>query len=37
MPFTAAEIAKHLQGELLGDGQTLLKGFAPAEDGGPEG
>ena len=31
MPFTAAEIAKHLQGEVVGDGQAVLKGFAPAE------
>ena len=31
MPFTAAEIAKHLQGEVVGDAQAVLKGFAPAE------
>jgi UDP-3-O-[3-hydroxymyristoyl] glucosamine N-acyltransferase len=31
MPFTAAEIAKHLQGEVVGDGAAVLKGFAPAE------
>ncbi len=31
MPYTAAEIAKHLQGEVLGDGAAVLKGFAPAE------
>jgi len=30
MPFTAAEIAKHLQGEVVGDAQAVLKGFAPA-------
>ena len=30
MPFTAAEIAKHLQGDVVGDAQTILKGFAPA-------
>lgn len=31
MPFTAAEIARQLQGEVLGDGATMLKGFAPAD------
>ncbi len=31
MSFTAAEIAKHLQGEVVGDAQAVLKGFAPAE------
>ena len=31
MPFTAAEIAKHLQGEVLGDPSTKLTGFAPAD------
>jgi UDP-3-O-[3-hydroxymyristoyl] glucosamine N-acyltransferase len=31
MSFTAAEIAKHLQGEVLGDGSIVLKGFAPAD------
>lgn len=31
MPFTAAEIARHLNAELSGDGQTLLTGFAPAD------
>jgi len=31
MPFTAAEIAKHLQGEVVGDGAVVLKGFAPAD------
>ena len=31
MPFTVAEIAKHLQGEVVGDPQAVLKGFAPAE------
>jgi UDP-3-O-[3-hydroxymyristoyl] glucosamine N-acyltransferase len=31
MPFTVAEIAKHLQGEVVGDAQAVLKGFAPAE------
>jgi UDP-3-O-[3-hydroxymyristoyl] glucosamine N-acyltransferase len=31
MPFTAAEIARQLQGEVLGDGNIVLKGFAPAD------
>ena len=31
MTFTAADIAKHVQGEVLGDGSTPLAGFAPAE------
>ena len=31
MPFTVAEIAKHLQGELLGDATVVLNGFAPAD------
>lgn len=31
MPFTAAEIAKHLNGEVLGDGSVKLHGFAPAD------
>src|SRR3954465_8723105 len=31
MAFTAAEIAKQLQGEVLGDGTVVLKGFAPAD------
>ena len=31
MPFTAAEIAKHLQGEVLGDAATKLNSFAPAD------
>ena len=31
MPFTAAEIAKHLQGEVLGDGTIVLNTFAPAD------
>lgn len=31
MPFTAAEIASQLQGEVLGDGAIMLKGFAPAD------
>lgn len=31
MPITAAEIAKHLGGEVIGDAKTPLTGFAPAE------
>lgn len=31
MPFTAAEIAKHLQGEVLGDSAVVLNNFAPAD------
>jgi UDP-3-O-[3-hydroxymyristoyl] glucosamine N-acyltransferase len=31
MPFTAAEIATYLQGEVIGDPQTPLKSFAPAD------
>src|SRR4051794_1865687 len=31
MSFTAAEIAKRLQGEVLGDGSLRLTGFAPAD------
>ena len=31
MPFTAAEIAKHLGGEVLGEPELALKGFAPAD------
>ncbi len=30
MAFTAAEIAAHLEGEVVGDGSTRLTGFAPA-------
>jgi UDP-3-O-[3-hydroxymyristoyl] glucosamine N-acyltransferase len=35
MPFTVAEVAKHLQGETLGDASTKLTGFAPADKAGP--
>lgn len=35
MSFTAAEIAKHLQGEVLGDAAIVLKGFAPADRAKP--
>ncbi|MGD0614134.1 MAG: UDP-3-O-(3-hydroxymyristoyl)glucosamine N-acyltransferase [Verrucomicrobiota bacterium] len=31
MPITAAEIARLLQGEVLGDGSVLLNNFAPAD------
>ena len=31
MPFTAAEIARHLQGEVLGDSEVMLLSFAPAD------
>ncbi|HWD93936.1 MAG TPA: UDP-3-O-(3-hydroxymyristoyl)glucosamine N-acyltransferase [Verrucomicrobiae bacterium] len=31
MPFTAAEIAKRLQGEVLGDAAVVLNAFAPAD------
>src|ERR1700744_1532206 len=31
MPFTAAEIAKYLQGEVLGDDAVVLNTFAPAD------
>jgi UDP-3-O-[3-hydroxymyristoyl] glucosamine N-acyltransferase len=32
---TAAEIAKYLQGEVIGDGSTVLKNFAPADRARP--
>jgi len=31
MSFTVTEIAKHLEGEVLGDGQTRLNAFAPVD------
>lgn len=31
MPYTATEIAKHMQGEVVGDGAVVLKNFAPAD------
>ena len=31
MPFTAAEIARHLGGEVIGDPSLVLRGFAPAD------
>jgi len=35
MPFTAAEIAHHLSGEIIGDSSLILKGFAPADRAQP--
>jgi len=35
MSFTAAEIAKRLDGEVLGDGNAVLTGFATAENAKP--
>ena len=35
MPFTAAEIARHLGGEVIGDGSVLLHRFAPADRAEP--
>jgi UDP-3-O-[3-hydroxymyristoyl] glucosamine N-acyltransferase len=35
MPFTAAQIAKHLAGEVIGDPALVLKGFAPADRAQP--
>src|SRR4029077_16663293 len=35
MAFTAAEIAKHLGGEVVGDASLVLKGFAPADRAQP--
>jgi UDP-3-O-[3-hydroxymyristoyl] glucosamine N-acyltransferase len=35
MPFTAAEIAKHLSGEVIGDATLALKGLAPADRAEP--
>jgi UDP-3-O-[3-hydroxymyristoyl] glucosamine N-acyltransferase len=35
MPFTAAEIARHLGGEVIGDPTLSLKGFAPADRAQP--
>ncbi len=31
MTFTAADIAKEIQGEVVGDGSTAITGFAPAD------
>src|SRR5208282_1364969 len=35
MTFTTAEIAKHLDGEVVGDATATLKGFAPADHAKP--
>jgi UDP-3-O-[3-hydroxymyristoyl] glucosamine N-acyltransferase len=35
MAFTTAEIAKHLEGEVLGDASAALTGFAPADSAKP--
>ena len=35
MTYTTAEIAKHLDGEVLGDAAVTLKGFAPADSAKP--
>ena len=35
MTFTTAEIAKHLDGEVVGDATATLKGFAPAASAKP--
>jgi UDP-3-O-[3-hydroxymyristoyl] glucosamine N-acyltransferase len=35
MPFTAAELAKHLDGKVLGDETIILSGFAPANSAKP--
>ncbi|MDB6028000.1 MAG: lpxD [Verrucomicrobiales bacterium] len=35
MPFTAAELAKQLDGKVLGDTSTRLSGFAPANSAKP--
>src|SRR5579871_3885946 len=35
MPLTAAEIGKHLAGEVIGDPSLVLKGFAPADRAQP--
>ena len=37
MPFTAAEIARHVEGEVVGDPATPLAGFAPAAQAQAEG
>ena len=35
MPYTAAQIAQHLQGEVVGDSQVVLNNFATAESAKP--
>ena len=37
MQYTAADIAKLLGGEVVGDGSLVLKGFAPADRAQPGG
>jgi UDP-3-O-[3-hydroxymyristoyl] glucosamine N-acyltransferase len=34
MSFTVDEVARHLQGEVVGDGSIMLTGFAPADRAG---
>src|SRR5215831_17398661 len=35
MPYTVAEIAARLQGEVVGDGSAVVNGFAPADRAQP--
>jgi UDP-3-O-[3-hydroxymyristoyl] glucosamine N-acyltransferase len=35
MPFTAAELAQRLQGQVIGDGSVVLTGFAPTDRAQP--
>ena len=35
MPFTAADIARHVGGKVLGDSSVQLKGVAPADSAQP--
>jgi UDP-3-O-[3-hydroxymyristoyl] glucosamine N-acyltransferase len=35
MPFTASEVARHLEGEVIGDPSIVLTGFAPAAGARP--
>ena len=35
MPYTVAEIARHLEGQVVGDGSIPLDGFAPADTARP--
>src|SRR5512136_3312939 len=35
MPFTAAEIAQQIEGEVIGDASLVIKGFAPADRAQP--
>jgi len=36
MELTAAEVAKHVGGEVIGDAKLVLRGIAPAESAGPD-